>query len=441
MATTLPAGLVRGLISKPMSTANPRRLAWQILLGVINKGQSTSQSLPAAQEKCSPKDRALLQQLVFGSLRHWFSMQQELSQRLSKPFKAKDNDLLCLLTLGLYQIRHTRIPPHAALNETLKLCPKNKAWAKGLINAVLRRAAEDQSEREPVTDLPSWLINRLQADWPERIMEIAAQSNLAAPLTLRAVDARDTLIEQLIAAEIEAAGVVATQSGIVLASGHDVTRLPGFSNGAFVVQDAAAQLSAEILAPKNGEHILDACAAPGGKTTHLLQLAPEARLTALDNDEARLSRVHQNLERLKQTAKVLCGDASQPEQWWDGQAFDRILLDAPCSATGVIRRHPDIKLLRRDSDIDALVALQAQIITALWRTLKPGGQMLYCTCSILRAENEQQIAQFLAKHEDARELDIAITIGQAGSHGVQLLPGDSGCDGFYYCLLEKQPRD
>lgn len=424
-----------------MSTANPRRLAWQILNGVISKGQSTSQALAAAQEKCAPKDRALLQQLVFGTLRHWFSLQNELSERLSKPFKPKDNDLLCLLALGLYQIRHTRIPAHAALNETLKLCPKNKAWAKGLINAVLRRASEDQSERSPVIDLPDWLITRLRTDWPEYIDTIANQSNLAAPLSLRAVDSRNDLLEKLSAAEIDACVIAATQSGIALTSGHDVTRLPGFANGAFVVQDAAAQLAAEILAPENHHKILDACAAPGGKTTHLLQLAPQAKLTAIDSDEARLSRVHQNLARLKQTAQVVCGDASSPEQWWDGEKFDRILLDAPCSATGVIRRHPDIKLLRRDSDVDALAALQAQILAALWSTLKPGGQMLYCTCSILRAENEQQIAQFLAQHDDARELSISIAVGQAGLHGVQLLPGDSGCDGFYYCLLEKQPRD
>lgn len=425
-----------------MSTANPRRLAWQILLGVVAKGQSTSQTLAPAQQKCAPKDRALLQQLVFGTLRHWFALQAELEQRLSKPFKSKDNDLLVLLTLGLYQVRHTRIPDHAALNETLKLCPKNKTWAKGLMNAVLRRALEDiPSDEEATTttpDLPDWLLLRLKNDWPDQWFCIAQQSNKTAPLTLRSVIDRSDLLAALDNAEVDATAATFTQSGVTLNSGHDVTSLPGFSNGEFVVQDAAAQLSAEILAPENSQRILDACCAPGGKTTHLLQLAPKSKLTAIDSEQSRLLRVEENLKRLKQSATVICGDASTPATWWDGAEFDRILLDAPCSATGVIRRHPDIKLLRRDTDIDNLTALQLNILTALWPLLKPGGRLLYCTCSILRAENEQQIAQFLAKQSDAKEVSISLPLGQQGLHGIQVLPGDSGCDGFYYCLLEKE---
>lgn len=425
-----------------MSTANPRRLAWQILLGVVAKGQSTSQALAPAQQKCAPKDRALLQQLVFGSLRHWFALQAELEQRLSKPFKSKDNDLLVLLTLGLYQVRHTRIPDHAALNETLKLCPRNKAWAKGLMNAVLRRALEDMPSEEGTTsampDLPSWLLSRLKQDWPEQWPNISQQSNTPAPLTLRSVVDRQGMLAALDNAEVAVEAVGFTRSGITLSSGRDVTTLPGFSNGDFVVQDAAAQLSAEILAPEDGERILDACCAPGGKTTHLVQLAPHAKLTAIDSEPDRLLRVEENLKRLKQSATVICGDASAPSEWWDDAQFDRILLDAPCSATGVIRRHPDIKLLRRDTDITNLTALQQNILTALWPLLKPDGRLLYCTCSILRAENEQQIAQFLAQQNNAKEIPISLSIGQQGLHGIQVLPGDSGCDGFYYCLLEKE---
>lgn len=419
--------------------ANPRKLAWQVLLGVVANGQSTAQSLAPAQQKCAGKDRALLQQLVFGTLRHWFALQAELNQRLSKPFKTKDNDLLVLLTLGLYQVRHTRIPDHAALNETIKLCPKNKRWAKGLINAVLRRALDDEGNggNHNTLELPEWLANRLATDWPDQLDAIAANSNQIAPLTLRSVIPRETLLQQLNGASISSEAVNATQAGITLQSGQDVTQLPGFDAGHFVVQDTAAQLAAEILAPGNQHRLLDACAAPGGKTTHLLQLAPQAELIAIDSEAERLERVTENLARLKQSAQVICGDASQPAQWWDGAQFDRILLDAPCSATGVIRRHPDIKLLRRDSDIDALVKLQFQILEALWTTLKPGGRLLYCTCSILRCENEQQIGKFLQTHPEAKELPIQLAIGQAAAHGVQLLPGDSNSDGFYYCLLEK----
>lgn len=423
----------------PATAANPRKLAWQILLGVVTHGQSTAQSLAPAQQQCAPKDRALLQQLVFGTLRHWFELQAELSQRLSKPFKNKDRDLQLLLTLGLYQIRHTRIPAHAALNETVKLCPPNKRWAKGLINAVLRRALDDNEPSNDQTkpDLPEWLVTRIQHDWPEQFVSIAQQSNQIAPLTLRAVISRDSFLQQLADASIEAQAVTHTQAGIQLQQGHDITQLPGYTAGAFVVQDSAAQLAAEILSPHSEQRLLDACAAPGGKTTHLLQLAPNATLTAIDSEPSRLERVNENLARLKQTANVICGDASKPEQWWDGAQFDAILLDAPCSATGVIRRHPDIKLLRRDSDIETLVALQGKILSALWSTLKPGGRLLYCTCSILRCENDQQLANFLASQADAKELLLDLPVGQAAQHGVQLLPGDSGGDGFYYCLLEK----
>jgi 16S rRNA (cytosine967-C5)-methyltransferase len=420
------------------NTANPRRLALKVLTAVVRDGQSTGQNLPPAQGLCSPRDRGLLQQLVMGSLQHWFSLQTELALYLDKPLKTKDSDIQCLLTLGLFQIRHTRIPPHAAISETVNLCPKNKRWARGLCNAVLRRASQTENTASAQPELPGWLIEKIKRDWSQQQATIFAGSQTVAGMTLRAVGDRGELQQQLLTEGLKTEPHRLIPSALRVTESADITQLDSFKAGRFIVQDAAAQIAAALLAPQDGEQILDACAAPGGKTTHILQLAPQASVLALDAEADRLKRVHENLARLKQQATVVAGDAREPQQWAPNTVFDRILLDAPCSATGVIRRHPDIKLLRRGSDIAALVSLQKEILNALWKQLKPGGRLVYCTCSILREENDQQIKAFLADQQDANEIPIESGWGITAEYGKQLFPGDSDMDGFYYCILEKQ---
>ena len=305
-------------------TPNARKLALDVLTGVVKEGLSTAQTLPAAQKKCSPRDLGLLQQLVLGTLQHWFTLQAELNDYLQKPLKAKDGDIQCLLSLGLFQIRHSRIPAHAAISETVNLCPKRKQWARGLCNAVLRRASQAEPQDAPSYDLPPWLLSRFKQDWPEQWQNIASQSSQAAGITLRSIGDRDSLLTQLQQQDIDATAHAVARQGIQLGSRVDITQLPGFEQGAFVVQDGAAQLAAELLAPEDGETILDACAAPGGKTTHILQLAPNAKVTALDSEAKRLKRVEENLGRLKQQAQVIAADARDTQSWWDGALFDRI---------------------------------------------------------------------------------------------------------------------
>ncbi|MDD9893737.1 MAG: 16S rRNA (cytosine(967)-C(5))-methyltransferase RsmB [Gammaproteobacteria bacterium] len=420
------------------ANGNPRKLALKVLTGVVRDGLSTGQTLPPAQQACSPRDRGLLQQLVMGSLQHWFGLQKELRGYLQKPLKGKDSDILCLLALGLFQLRHTRIPAHAAISETVNLCPKNKSWARGLCNAVLRRASTAEPPTKAAAELPDWLLKQIQQDWPQQQERILAGSTSPATMTLRAVTSRPELQAKLAEQGLKTEPHAGIESALTVTEAVDITGLASFTNGEFIVQDAAAQIAATLLAPKDSEQILDACAAPGGKTTHILQLAPQAQVTALDSEADRLKRVHENLERLKQTAKVIAADARDTENWAPNEPYDRILLDAPCSATGVIRRHPDIKLLRRESDIENLVALQAEILESLWQRLKIGGRLVYCTCSILKKENIEQVKAFLEKTADAKEISIESDWGHNCAVGKQIFPGDSGMDGFYYCVLEKQ---
>lgn len=420
------------------ANGNPRKLALKVLVGVVRDGLSTGQTLPPAQQACSGKDRGLLQQLTLGTLQHWYALQAELADYLQKPLKSKDADILCLLSLGLFQLRHTRIPAHAAISETVNLCPKNKQWARGLCNAVLRNASRATTASADHDELPEWLVRKLKANWPEQHAEISAGSKQPAPMTLRATIARDELQKKLAAQGLSTSAHKLIGSALVVNEANDITQLASFADGEFVVQDAAAQIAATLLQPENGEHILDACAAPGGKTTHILQLAPAATVVALDAEANRLSRVYENLNRLKQTATVVAADARATQQWAPAEPFDRILLDAPCSATGVIRRHPDIKLLRRESDIETLTKLQMEILHALWPLLRPGGRLVYCTCSILKSENAEQVSSFLAATADAAEIPIISDWGTACAVGKQIFPGDYGMDGFYYCVLEKQ---
>ena len=387
----------------------------------------------------------------FGVLRHYHRLQFYLQQLLDKPLKQKDGDLHCLLLNGLYELFEMHTPDHAVVSESVNAAIQlKKQWAKGLVNAVLRNALRrrDQlmqaAQQDPVACYthPRWLLEQLRKDWPEHWQRIVSQNNLPAPMTLR-VDTRQIsradYQAQLAALDCPADAQPLLPCALTLREAVDVHHLPGFEKGWVSVQDAAAQLAALLLDPQPGERILDACAAPGGKTLHLLQQQPELRqLIALDQDTQRLERVAENLQRAGRQATLLSGDASHPSDWWDQAPFDRILLDAPCSATGVIRRHPDIKLLRRADDIPRLVQNQAQILAALWPLLKTGGMLLYATCSVLRQENDEQVQQFIQAQPGAVAHPPHADWGHVQTCGRQILPGDTGMDGFYYALIYKQ---
>ncbi len=378
-----------------------------------------------------------VQALCYEACRWYFQLEALLAKLLEKPLKNKDDDVRLLLLLGLCQLIHMQIPPHAAVAETVAVCSLlNKDWAKGLVNAVLRNYLRRKPAYEHHAH-PPWLAEKIQADWPAQAAEIFAANNQHPPLILRVNLQKISRADYL--AKLPGAQALAdTAAGIVLANPVNVSELPGFLQGEVSVQDATAQLAATLLEPQPGDHILDACAAPGGKTAHLMEYQPAlASLTAIDQDEKRLARVAENLTRLGLAAKLVAADAAAVASWWEGVPFDRILLDAPCSASGVIRRHPDIKLLRRAADIPVLAATQLRLLTALWPLLKIGGRLLYVTCSIFQQENAEVLAAFMAQHADAIEKKIDVTAGVACKIGKQWLPGMNQGDGFYYACLEK----
>ncbi|WP_145008248.1 16S rRNA (cytosine(967)-C(5))-methyltransferase RsmB [Pseudomonas oryzihabitans] len=429
---------------------NPRLAATRALAAVLAGRASLGSSLPEQLAKVEPRDRALAQDLAFGTARWQPRLSLLADKLLQKPFKAGDRDLEALLLIGLYQLFYTRIPAHAAIGETVDCVDKlKKSSAKGLLNAVLRRAQREYDsllpalEHDPAARLahPRWLQKALKARWPEHWEAIASANNLHPPLILRVnrrQGSRDAYLADLAAAGIAAVPCTFSADGIRLLQPQDVTALPGFATGRLSVQDEAAQLAAELLELAPGQRVLDACAAPGGKTCHLLEREPGlAKVVALDADAGRLQRVEQNLARLGLAARTLAADGRAVADWWDGTPFQRILLDAPCSATGVIRRHPDIKLTRQAADIPPLVQLQGELLDALWPTLEVGGILLYATCSVLPEENSDNLAAFLARTPGARELDIPAPWGIAQPHGRQLLPQAEGHDGFYYGKLIK----
>lgn len=424
------------------NTYNLRSIAATAIFQVLDNGQSLSTVLPDLQRNINDKDKALLQEICFGVLRYLPKLEWFISQLMEKPLTGKQRTLHYLIMVGIYQLLYTRIPPHAALAETVDgAVALKKPQLKGLINGVLRSFQRQQVQlEERIANNtsqylhPSWLLKRLQTAYPEDWQSIIEANNQRPPMWLRVNSQHHTaaqylnLLEQ---SEITAHLHPSHPNAIRLDEPTAVSRLPGFEDGWSTVQDVSAQGCAELLKPQNGESILDLCAAPGGKTTHILELAPRANVIAVDIDEYRLKRVKENLIRLKQHAVVIQGDGTQPEKWAKDQQFDRILLDAPCSATGVIRRHPDIKWLRRDSDINELAQLQAQILEAIWPYLKPGGTLLYATCSIMPEENGKQIQNFLSKHNDA-------SLNDGTDAGLQVLPSTNGGDGFFYARLVKK---
>ncbi|MFO1422204.1 MAG: 16S rRNA (cytosine(967)-C(5))-methyltransferase RsmB [Candidatus Competibacteraceae bacterium] len=428
---------------------NVRAIAAQVLARVLGEGRSLAEALPLALERVAPRDRGLLWELCHGVCRWQPEVQFLLDGLLDRPLDPRESTVRALLLTGLYQLQHSRVPAHAAVAETVAAARQlRKPWAASLTNAVLRsfsrRRAElltrVETDAAARTAHPRWLLERLQRDWPDDWPTIVAANNARPPFTLRVNRLRsgcDDYRERLAAAGEIAESTVAATFALTLAEPVEPATLPGFTEGWASVQDAAAQLAAPLLDAHPGMRVLDACAAPGGKTAHLLECAPDLELTALDRDVERLKRVRENLTRLRLAARLVAGDATRPTDWWDGVPYDRILLDAPCSATGVIRRHPDIKLLRRDTDIAALADRQQTLLAGLWPLLRPGGRLLYATCSVLRQENEQVVAAFLAARPEAREHRIMADWGRALAHGRQILPGEAGMDGFYYAVLVK----
>jgi 16S rRNA (cytosine967-C5)-methyltransferase len=422
---------------------NLRAVAAQIIYQVVQKGHSLSDCLPD-KRIIEPRDQALVQALCYGVCRSYFRLSAMIDLLLEKPLKTKDHDLHCLLLVGLYQLSDMRIPDFAAVSETVSAVKFfKKIWAKGLVNGILRnyqRRAEELNEKIKHTpdsfySHPAWMIKKIQEDWSDAWEAILKANNEHPPFALR-VNQQHLSRESYLKDKIGHA-ILETQSGVVLDTPVDVQALPGFLQGDVSVQDGAAQLAAEWLKISPGLKVLDACAAPGGKAAHLLEIESSLQLTAIDRDEKRLASINENFQRLGLSGELICHDAVKTGAWWNGELFDRILLDAPCSASGVMRRHPDIKLLRRATDIAKLQEEQRQLLTALWPLLKPGGFLLYATCSIFKQENVDIVQSFLEKTADAKEDVIDEPIGRACSVGRQILPGMHGMDGFYYARLRK----
>ncbi|MCK6190261.1 16S rRNA (cytosine(967)-C(5))-methyltransferase RsmB [Pseudomonas sp. EYE_354] len=429
---------------------NPRLAAAKALAAVLNGKASLNSSLPTQLDKVEDRDRGFTQDLAFGTARWQPRLSALATKLLQKPFKAADADVEALLLVGLYQLLYTRVPAHAAIGETVGCADKlKKPWAKALLNAVLRRAQRESEallaelEHDPVvrTAHPRWLQKSLKAFWPEQWEAICAANNAHPPMILRVNrrhHSRDAYLHLLTAAGINATPCVYSGDGIVLEVATDVRSLPGFADGWISVQDEAAQLAAELLDLAPGQRVLDACCAPGGKTCHILEVEKDlAGVVAVDLEAKRLVRVRENLARLGLSADLIAADGRDTATWWDGKPFQRILLDAPCSATGVIRRHPDIKLTRQPDDIAALAVLQGELLDAMWPTLEVGGILLYATCSTLPTENTEVIEAFLSRTSGARELDLATAAGIKQPHGRQLLAQEGGHDGFYYAKLIK----
>lgn len=437
------------------SLLSPARSAAFSALQQVMAGQSLS-AVQVKRIDTLPdrRDRGLAHELVNGVLRWRWRLAFYISRLVSRPLKKKDHDVQLVLLMAMYELQQCRTPDYAIINEAVELVRSSgKRWADGLVNAVLRRfVREQQALQDSIAGEqaeyahPQWIIDRLKHDWPLHWQSVLQANNQRPPLWLRVNrrqltrdDYRDLLLEQ----ELDTQASELSNVALKLEQGLDVTTLPGFGAGMLSVQDVGAQLCAGLLDVTARQRVLDLCAAPGGKTCHLLESHFDvAALVAVELDAARMSRVEQNLQRLQLDAhaalSLLVADARDFDRQWQGESFDRILIDAPCSASGVIRRHPDIKSLRRDEDIAALVDLQADILRSAWSLLKRGGELLYVTCSVFNDENSNQIERFLKRQDDARHIVIDAAWGVPCGVGRQLLPGESDADGFYFCKLEKK---
>lgn len=431
-----------------MAPLTPRAIAAQILARVMD-GESLSHALPKGLGQLdSAQDRAYCQELCYGTLRGYERYMIVLRQLVSRPLKPQDQDVLGLLLCGLHQLTDMSTPAYAAVSATVDACSLlGKSWARGLVNAVLRRYQREQADLIKLATrsdegrhaCPEWIIRRIRDDHPESADRVLASLQDRAPMTLRINrmrGSRDQYLQQLTAAGIAASAHPDSDQAIVLQEPRPVSELPGFAQGDCSVQDAGAQLAAHFLQAEPGMRVLDACAAPGGKAAHILELASgKLDLLALDHEAKRLERVQGTLSRLGLQARLQAVDAGDTEQWWDGRSFQRILVDAPCSGSGVINRHPDIKLLRRQSDIAALAREQLRLLTRLWPLVESEGRLLYATCSVFRQENDEVMHEFLAQHADAMRLPIDHQAIHGDGH---VPPGQHGMDGFFYALIGKR---
>jgi len=445
--------------------ANIRATAAIIIAKVAYSHQSLTQVLSQSNEAISGENASLLKALCFGTLRTFQRWEAIMDAAMTRPIKKSEGELRALIAVGLFQLIDSRVPAHAAISETVAATlVLKKKWAKGLVNALLRRVQREPewcAEISQKTDsakycFPQWMLEKVKKDWPQHWMQIVAESNLQAPMTLRVnslLNSRTDYLQHLIDAGINADSHPIAEDGIVLSAPMNVEQLPGFHQGWVSVQDASPQMTPYLLNLKPGLSVLDACAAPGGKTGHMLEKQPSLKCLALDVDANRLQRVTENLNRLSLKASYLEADAGDLDSWWKGELFDRIFLDAPCSGSGVIRRHPDIKLLRKPTDIAQLTSIQSHLLNQLWKTLAPGGRMLYSTCSIFRAENVHQITQFLSHHSDAVEITESViqqnlplqksfsNANLKAKYGWQIMPECQQMDGFYYSILLKLDPD
>lgn len=424
------------------------RTAAATVLKRVLEGESLNRALPEVQASIPEGQRPKVQALSYGALRHHEKITALLGILLHKNIRKRDFFLECLLRIALYEALDGKTPSHALVKETVSNIKRHFRWASGMANATLRRYyREEEQLRSQLEDdwtarfnLPeAWLL-KLKKLWPDNWQEIAGSAQTPPPMTLRVAlnhISRAEYLGRLQQADIAANEHPLVASALVLEKPVTVDELPGFEEGLCSVQDAAAQLAAGYLQASDGQRVLDACAAPGGKTMHLLENS-ELDLTAVDSDAERLLLVADNLGRGGFSAHMKQADTADLEQWWDKDNFDRILLDAPCSASGVLRRHPDIKLHRTATDIEQLVILQAKLLDSVWQTLSPGGRLLYATCSIWPEENQEQVSQFLQRHQDAKLDELNLEGCASTETGLQILPGYEGMDGFYYAAINKQ---
>ena len=438
-------------MSPAPTKTDARALAAKGLAEVALRGASLRDVMERYAPRLSdPRDRALLMALLSEGARWWLRFDAAIDGLLEKSLRHKDPAIHALLVIGLVQLEILELQDYAAVAATVEAVRTlQRPQLAGLVNAVLRRWQRERQtlvaklDAKPQTRHahPAWLAAALQRDWPAQAEAVMAADNREPPLMLRVNrqrSERDALVGQLQAAGYPAESHPWLSDAVMLPHSSDVTRMPGFEDGHFAVQDGAAQVAADLADLRDGVRVLDACAAPGGKTCHMLERA-EIDLTALEMDAGRAERIRQNLMRLRLNAKIVVGDAGAPKGWWQGKPFDRILIDAPCSATGVLRRRPDVRLHRRESDIAAMHAQQRRILSALWPLLAPGGRLVYITCSVLRAENEAIVAELLASQPDAHAVAFALPVGQPATVGWQVLPGDGDLDGMYYAVIRKEP--
>ena len=431
-----------------------RAIAARILARVIQQETTLDNAysglIPPATNH---QDQAYIKELCYGVLRWFYRLNFILEQLIDKPIRRKDTDIRAVILCGIYQLEYLRTPAHASVSASVDAAGQlNKAWAKQLVNAVLRRYQREAAELDRLVQTsesaryahPQWLISRIRSDWPDYWSRILEANNQRAPMFLRVnlqKTPRQEYLQKLEHSGISAVAITETDSGIKLAEPVNIDKLPGFAEGMVSVQDIGAQHAAKLLDLQAGQRVLDACAAPGGKTGHIHETESAlSGITAIEKDKKRLARLAETSQRLGMDVHVLQADAALPDTWWNGIPFDRILLDVPCSATGVIRRHPDIKVLRQEDAIGKYCDLQGKLLEAVWSMLNSQGRLVYATCSILSAENDQQIKFFLKKFPDASIMDIMTNWGIKTEFGIQTLPGvgNVDADGFYYAVLVKR---